>query len=188
MRYILSVFTLTAALAGCITYTPETRAIRQVSHLSDVAGCTALGAVAHESIMDAVEANFVGSGKGFTDVLNQAAAMHADTVLITDPVRVAGTAYKCGSGMAGTAVPVTAPPAPSNAPSAASASHTPAPTVVPSATATAASVTGTPAAMQPNAAAGNTSDRLTKLDGLYKSGLITKDEYDRKRQEILSAL
>lgn len=38
------------------------------------------------------------------------------------------------------------------------------------------------------AASTSTADRLKKLDELYSSGLITKDEYDRKRQEILSSL
>lgn len=33
---------------------------------------------------------------------------------------------------------------------------------------------------------GSTADRLRKLDDLFKAGLITKDEYDRKRQEILA--
>ena len=45
---------------------------------------------------------------------------------------------------------------------------------------------GTPAS--PPTAAGSAADRLKKLEDLYKSGLITKDEYDRKRQDILSEL
>lgn len=32
------------------------------------------------------------------------------------------------------------------------------------------------------------ASRLKELDKLYKAGLITKEEYDRKRQEILSTL
>lgn len=38
------------------------------------------------------------------------------------------------------------------------------------------------------ASPGSVASRLKELDELYKSGLITKKEYDEKRQEILSAL
>ena len=34
----------------------------------------------------------------------------------------------------------------------------------------------------------STAERLRKLDELYKSGAITKDEYEAKRKEILNAL
>jgi len=37
-------------------------------------------------------------------------------------------------------------------------------------------------------AAGSPADRLKKLEDVYRSGLISRDEYDRKRQEILSTL
>ena len=38
---------------------------------------------------------------------------------------------------------------------------------------------------------GNVSDieeRLRKLEHLYNSGLITRDEYDKKREEILNEI
>lgn len=92
--------TLTAALllAGCITYTPETARIHVVYRVAQVDGCTPLGAVQDPSILHAVSASFIGSGRGFTAVLNQAAALHADTVLVTNVQMVAGTAYRCGRG------------------------------------------------------------------------------------------
>ena len=34
----------------------------------------------------------------------------------------------------------------------------------------------------------STAERLKKLDELFKSGAITKDEYDAKRKEILGSL
>jgi len=37
-------------------------------------------------------------------------------------------------------------------------------------------------------AVGSPADRLKKLEDVYKSGLISRDEYERKRQEILSTL
>ena len=37
-------------------------------------------------------------------------------------------------------------------------------------------------------ASGSPADRLKKLEDVYKSGLISKDEYDHKRQDILSTL
>lgn len=91
----VAAFAASAVLAGCVTYTPETRDIRVVYSTKYVAGCTALGAVVHDSVLDAAVAPLIGSGKGFTDVLNQAAALHADTVLVTNVEAVAGTAYRC---------------------------------------------------------------------------------------------
>jgi hypothetical protein len=92
---IITAFAACVVLAGCVTYTPETRDIRVVYNIKYVAGCTALGAVQHASVVDAVAASFVGSGTGFTDVLNQTAALHGDTVFITNVQQVAGTAYRC---------------------------------------------------------------------------------------------
>lgn len=63
--------------------------------------------------------------------------------------------------------------------------NTPAPIASTSTSATAASSVP---AVKPSPPVSSTADRLRKLDDLLKSGLITKDEYDRKRQEILSAL
>lgn len=93
---VLAMLAVTAVLAGCITYTPQTRAIRVVYSTRYVTGCKVLGTVMDPSVVDAVAASFIGSGKGFTEVLNQAAALHANTVLITNVQRVAGTAYRCG--------------------------------------------------------------------------------------------
>ena len=50
-----------------------------------------------------------------------------------------------------------------------------------------------PAAAAPEKPAANVSSkslesRLHKLDGLYKSGAISKDEYDKRRGEILSEI
>ena len=39
-----------------------------------------------------------------------------------------------------------------------------------------------------SASQASTSDRLKKLDELYQSGSITKDEYDEKRRDILNSL
>jgi hypothetical protein len=91
----LAVIAVCAALAGCVTFTPETRAIRVVYKTAEVAGCSPLGTVMHDSVTDAALSPLIGSGKGFTDVLNQSAALHADTVLITNVYQVAGTAYRC---------------------------------------------------------------------------------------------
>jgi len=53
-----------------------------------------------------------------------------------------------------------------------------------------AATKATPAANQAvnSAAPASPARRLEELDKLYKAGLITKDEYDRKRQQILSTL
>ncbi len=52
-------------------------------------------------------------------------------------------------------------------------------------------ITGCPARAAETAAAAapqSTAERLNKLEGLFKSGAITKDEYDAKRKEILGSL
>lgn len=40
----------------------------------------------------------------------------------------------------------------------------------------------------PPAASGAVTERLKKLEEVYKSGAISKDEYDKKRQEILATI
>ena len=45
-----------------------------------------------------------------------------------------------------------------------------------------------PASAVNKQAAEPTAERLRKLEDLYKSGAITKDEYEAKRKEILSSL
>jgi hypothetical protein len=52
------------------------------------------------------------------------------------------------------------------------------------AAAAAASAASSNPAQPPNVAA----ERLKKLDALLKEGLITKDEYDAKRLEVIKAL
>jgi uncharacterized lipoprotein YajG len=47
---------------------------------------------------------------------------------------------------------------------------------------------GQPGAAQPSGNAESIEERLRKLDELLKKGLITKDEYDRKRAEILKEI
>jgi hypothetical protein len=94
-------------------------------------------------------------------------------------------------GVAETATPPTAPAAVArNAPSSSPVAASPAtiPALTPTAVPAAANAVGNTPAINGNPPTGAAADRLTKLDGLYKSGLITKDEYDRKRQEILSTL
>lgn len=68
--------------------------------------------------------------------------------------------------------PITPPSAPGAATQATSQAATPKPAT--------AAVSNTPPT--------DIAARLKELDDLYKSGLITKEEYDKKRQAILSSL
>lgn len=88
-------------------------------------------------------------------------------------------------GIADTAASSPTPATPAQKASAAAA---PSPPEQSKATSAPVTVVTTATPTNSGASAGSTADRLKKLDDLFKSGLVTKDEYDKKRQEILSAL
>lgn len=82
------------------------------------------------------------------------------------------------AGIASTATPPS-PPAPANA--------TPPPTPT-AAVAPLAVPTQAIAAPSTTAVSATAAERLKKLDELHKAGLLTQDEYDKKRQEVLATL
>lgn len=86
-----------------------------------------------------------------------------------DTVRATDTGTNNGATTPTAAVPVLSKPVPTVS--------TPASTLPPS---------QAPAAQVP--VLGSPADRLKKLDDVYKAGLMTKEEYDRKRQEIMATL
>jgi hypothetical protein len=169
---------LVLVLASCVSV-PESQSVRVIGGQHPApTGCQELGPV---QLSGASLLNDSPIGSPNDEMLREMTlAKGGDTLHYTGVFPLRGVAYKCGGAIAAAATPVAATPAVPNA-APVPASRTPAPTVAPSAATTVANVTGNPPT-------GNPADRLTKLDALYKSGLITKDEYDRKRQEILSGL
>ena len=101
-----------------------------------------------------------------------AAAMHDDCI------KKAGAAGFHQAGIASTATP----PSP---PARAGAAPPPTPTA---AAAPLAVPTQAIAAPSTPAVSATAAERLKKLDELHKAGLLTQDEYDKKRQEVLATL
>jgi hypothetical protein len=102
-----------------------------------------------------------------------------------------GAGYTVGGGPVPTSAPASAPsPAAGLKPVVAlqqPATGAPTIQISPQAPAATESVAGVTQAA-PASVTGSVAGRLKQLDDLYKSGLITKDEYERKRQQILSTL
>lgn len=82
----------TVALSGCVSVAPQAEAIRVTSIGSEVAQCKILGAVESHP-------PYVFPSDGVNQLRNNAAALGADTLLLTSSGALrgkTGMAYRCG--------------------------------------------------------------------------------------------
>ncbi len=95
--------------------------------------------------------------------------------------------YTVGGGPVATSTPASALPPPT-AGKPVVALERPAAAATPVAQPSQAPIATESTPAMPSSAPGRAASRLRQLDELYKAGLISKEEYDRKRQQILSTL
>src|ERR1700732_86116 len=95
MRFLIPV--LAASLTACGTLAPGADRILVTRDAAQVAGCSSVGIVSADvNLLTSVAGDW--NAEGWYKIRNQAAALHADKVLLTSS-RMApdsGTAYRCG--------------------------------------------------------------------------------------------